>query len=241
MKRLAILLALACLLLSGCATQQPEEYKIAQGTEWENTVRVLRGKEDGAAVYVIGGVHGDETAGWTAANRVKDWDVKAGTVYILSPANVYGAEHDQRETRSKRDLNRNFPGDPEGWDAERIAASIYADIADKRPAIVLDLHETRGAARPERDDLSNSIILYDVAPVADLVWGLLEDSASGALGDVPLTLLGSPPEGSVNRTVSEELKIPVITVETWRGEELGTRVERQLDIVDYVLRHYALR
>lgn len=240
MKRFAILLTLLCLLVSGCAARS-EEYKIAQGTEWENTVRVLRGKADGPAVYLIGGVHGDETAGWTAANRVKDWELKAGTVYVLSPANVYGAEHDQRETRSKRDLNRNFPGNPDGWDAERIAASIYADVADKRPALVLDLHETRGATQPERDDLSNSIILWDVAPVSDLVWGLLEDSAAGTLGDVPLTLLGSPPEGSVNRTVSENLGIPVITVETWRGEELETRVKRQLGIVDYVLRHYGLR
>ncbi len=240
MKRLGLLLALICLLASGCAAK-PEEYAIARGTEWENTVRVLRGAEDGPAIYVIGGVHGDETAGWTAADRVKDWKLKAGTVYVLSPANVYGAENDQRETRSKRDLNRNFPGDPEGWDAERIAASIYADIADKAPTLVLDLHETRGAAQTERDDLSNSIIADDIAPIAELVWGLLEDSAAGTLGDVPLTLYGSPPEGSVNRTVSEQLGIPVITIETWRGDALETRVERQLAIVDYVLRHYGLR
>ena len=159
---------------------------------------------------------------------------KAGTVYILSPANVYGAEHDKRTTRSDRDLNRNFPGDPEGWDAERIAASIYEDVEACSPDLLLDLHETKGPqeSAPERDDLRNAVIVNDVAQISDLVWELTVE------GD--LTLMGSPPEGSVNRTVSEQLGIPAITLETWRGEALKERVARQIRFVEKVLTFYGM-
>jgi len=215
-----------------------ERYAVAAGTEWENTITLRRGGENGATVYIIGGIHGDETAGWTAANLLREVCPRAGTVYVLSPANVYGAEHDQRTTKSMRDLNRSFPGDPEGWDAERIAASIYGDIAERRPDIVLDLHETRGPQEnaPERDDLRNSIIVNDVSPIGELIWALTVDGVSGEA----LTLLGSPPEGSVNRTVSEQLGIPVITLETWRTEPLSARVARQIAFTEAVLRFYGL-
>ena len=215
-----------------------ENIVISAGTEWENAVTVRRGASNGAVIFVIGGIHGDETAGWKAANLLKEVCPRAGTVFVLSPANTYGAAHDQRTTKSMRDLNRDFPGDPEGWDAERIAASIYAEIERCGPDLVLDLHETKGpqADAPERDDLRNTIIVNDVGPIADLVWALTVEDAAGE----PLDLLGSPPAGSVNRTVSEQLGIPVITLETWRGEELSARVARQLAFAEAVLRFYGM-
>ncbi len=216
------------------ADAEEERYFIAEGTEWENTVVVRRGAQEGPSVYIVGGIHGDETAGWTAANLLKEVCPKAGTVYILSPANVYGAEHDKRTTRSDRDLNRNFPGDPEGWDAERIAASIYADVEACSPDLLIDLHETKGPqeSAPERDDLRNAVIVNDVAQISDLVWELTVE------GD--LTLMGSPPEGSVNRAVSEQLGIPAVTLETWRGEVLKERVARQIRFVEKVLTFYGM-
>lgn len=216
------------------AEAEEERYLIAEGTEFENTVVVRRGVQEGPSVYIVGGIHGDETAGWTAANLLKEVCPKAGTIYILSPANVYGAEHDKRTTRSDRDLNRNFPGDPEGWDAERIAASIYADVQERSPDLLLDLHETKGPqeSAPERDDLRNAVIVNDVAQISDLVWELTVE------GD--LTLMGSPPAGSVNRTVSEQLGIPAITLETWRGEALKERVARQIRFVEKVLTFYGM-
>ena len=218
-----------------CEAEAGEErYAIAGGTEWENTVVVRRGVEEGPAIYIVGGIHGDETAGWAAADLLKELCPRAGTVYILSPANVYGAEHDKRTTRSDRDLNRCFPGDPEGWDAERIAATIYEDVEERSPDLLLDLHETKGPqeSAPERDDLRNTVIVYDMAPVGDLVWELTVE------GD--LTLMGSPPAGSINRTVSEQLGIPAITLETWRGEALRERVERQIRFVREVLTFYGM-
>lgn len=257
--RRSLLLSLALLpLLAGCVPTRPslsqpegdpalgpapperEEYLLLEGTEWENAVCVLRGAEEGPAVYVVAGLHGDETAGWTAAGRLKDGPLRAGTLYILSPANTYGAEHDRRTTRSDRDVNRNFPGDPGGTDAQRIAAAIYEDIRDKAPALVLDLHEAR-EHQGERDDLGSSVIVGSLDGVEDLVMNILLDSGDGELCASPFDLFSSPPEGSLNRTVTLELGIPTITVETAREEELERRVDDHLEMLDYILKFYAMR
>lgn len=224
-----------------------EEYLLLEGTQEENTVQVLRGKEDGPTIYIVAGVHGDEVAGWLAGNLLKQATLKAGTLYILSPANTYGAGQNQRKTKSDRDLNRNFPGNSDGWDAERIAASIYADIRDKQPELVLDLHEAIAkeddyeALGANYDALGNSLICQSLDGIGELVLDALLTSEAGELCSGALALYGSPPTGSLNRTVTEELGIPVITVETLRAELLAQRVQNQLELVEFVLEHYGMR
>jgi len=224
------------LLLSGCAAPS-EAYRLLPDSELEIPVYVREGGQDGPAIYVVGGTHGDETAGWQAGIELRQAEIQAGTLYVAAPLNAYGAEHDQRKTRQERDLNRNFPGDPAGCDAEQIAWAVFEDIRDKQPALVLDLHEAR-VPEGSRDDLRSSIICGDVQSIGDLVLDLLEAFREE---DRPLALYGSPPAGSLNRTVTEELGIPVITVETGRDEALARRVERQLAIVDFVLTWYNMR
>lgn len=226
---------------------QKEEYLLLEGTEEENTVQVLRGQEDGPVIYVVAGVHGDEQAGWRTGNLLKEATVTAGTVYIVSPANLYGAQVDQRRTRENRDLNRNFPGDPAGCDAERIAYSIFTDIADKSPALVLDLHEAipkeddYEALRSNYDALGNSLICHSLESIGEMVLDLLQATEEGTLCAAPFILYSAPPRGSVNQTVTTELGIPTITVETLRSEPLAQRVRNQLEIVEYVLEYQGLR
>lgn len=270
-KRAVLLFALALVLLSACGKkgleQEPDlwvladfencfqqtyptaadEYTLAPGTTGENTVTVLRGAEEGPTVYIVAGVHGDEQAGWRAGNLLKTATVKAGTVYIVSPANQYGAQNDQRRTKSLWDLNRSFPGTPDGCDAEQIACAIFNDIRDKQPDIVLDLHE----AVPKEDDyeklgsnydaLGNSLICQSLDDIGDLVLEAILRSEAGELCANPLVLYGSPPAGSVNQTVESLLGIPAITVETLRSEPLSQRVNNQLEIAEFVFEYYGLR
>ena len=214
------------------------QYPLMEGSEWENAVVCLKGEQDGPVIYFVCGLHGDETAGWTAGNLLKDATLKAGTVYILSPANLYGAQNDRRKTKSDRDANRYFPGDPNGFDAERIDDAIYRDIIDKAPDLVLDLHE--GLVHTDgTDDLGNSVICEDVSLMSDLIWDVMVKAESGGLCG-GLTLYGTPPEGSLNREVTKQLGIPVITVETSRGEALAQRVDKQLELAEFILSHEGL-
>ena len=225
----------------GCFLQsfetQVSQYPLLEETELELTVTHLHGGEEGASLYVIGGLHGDELAGWYAGELLKKTTIQAGDVYILAPANAYGAEHEQRATQSDRDLNRNFPGNPEGVDAQQVANAIFEDIREKQPALVLDLHEAR-THTDGKDNLGNSIICLDIGPVEELIFDLLSQIS---LASCSLDLFGSPPTGSVNRTVSEVLGIPVITLETSRDEPLPLRVRTQLRVAEFVLDWYGVR
>ena len=71
-------------------------YKLAEGTDIENEVVVLKGQEEGPVIYIVAGVHGDEIAGWMTGNLVKKVGIKAGTVHILAPANRWGASAEPR-------------------------------------------------------------------------------------------------------------------------------------------------
>ena len=234
----SLLLAAALLFVPACRTRRAESYEIAADTQHPLTVRVFSGAADGPAVYIVGGIHGDEEAGWRAAEDLGAAKITAGTLYLLSPANPFGAENGTRFMADGRDLNRNFPGGDDGWDTSKTAMAIYQDIAEKRPALVIDLHEAEGDGA--WDDLRDSIIVSDVSRCADLVLGLLTAAESGELPVKDLTLYGSPTKGSLNQAVADGLGIPVITVETNQTEMLETRMQKQARIVEYVLAFYGL-
>ncbi len=237
--------AAACGYVRDAGTKEEEarrsEYRLLEGTGLELAAVRIEGvdQDSGGTLYIVGGIHGDEKAGWMAGEILKDMEISAGTVYIVSPANRYGAGKDQRNTREDRDLNRNFPGDPDGCDAQRIAWAIYSDIRDKKPDLALDLHEARPGTQ-NRDALGNSLICRSIDGIGDLILEILTKSAGGEICSGAFTLYGSPPPGSINRTVSDELGIPVITVETFREDELDIRVRNHLEIAGLVMRYYGL-
>ena len=43
-----------------------------------------------------------------------------------------------------------------------------------------------------------------------------------------------------NNTITTQLGIPTITVETFRGYEMERRIGDQLDVVQYVIRYYGM-
>ena len=217
-----------------------EEYTLLEGEELENTVHVLRGAEEGPSVYLVSGLHGDELAGWYAGTLLRDCTIKAGTLYLIAPANTYGAVENQRRTKDNRDANRYFPGDAQGWDAEQIAASIYGDIEDKAPDIVLDLHEAH-TGRAGYDALGNTVICESLDGIGDMVFALIVASEVGEVGSSPLSLYSAPPNGSINQIVTRELKIPTMTVESYREEPIAQRVDHHLGIVEFVLEQYEMR
>ena len=220
------------------------EYRLLEGTALELTAVRIQGEEpdspgEGGTLYIVGGIHGDEKAGWMAGELLKDMEISAGTLYIVSPANRYGAGKDQRNTEEDRDLNRNFPGDPDGCDAERIAWAIYSDIRDKKPDLALDLHEARPGGE-NSDALGNSVICQSPDGIGDLVLEILTQSAEGDMCSGAFTLYGSPPPGSINRIVTDELGIPVMTVETFREDDLEIRVKNHLEIARLAMRYCGL-
>ena len=214
-------------------------YLIGAGTEFENEVTVISSKQTGASFYVVAGVHGDEEAAWRAGELLKKAKIKAGTLYILAPANRQGATANPRSryVTGYLDLNRNFPGTDQGNLAQMMAYSIFEDIKSVNPSFVLDLHE----ARPEKethDFLGSSLIFTDLGEKSDLLMQIILETQQGTLCSEAFNYFSPAPNGSINKTVSQELAIPTITIETFRGYPMETRVSDQLCMVGRIFQEY---
>ena len=230
---------------AGCFSNDYEvvrtSYLIGEGTEFENEVTVISSKQKGASFYIVAGVHGDEEAAWRAGELLKKAKIKAGTLYILAPANRQGATANPRSryVTGYLDLNRNFPGKEQGNLAQMMAYAIFVDIKSINPSFVLDLHE----ARPEKEDhdfLGSSLVFTDLGEKSDLLMQIILETQQGALCSKSFNYFSPAPNGSINKTVSQELTIPTLTVETFRGYSMETRVSDQLGMVGRLLQEYEM-
>ena len=215
-------------------------YKLMECALTETEVLQIHSANDGPCVYVVGAVHGDERAAWYAALLLREATISCGDLYILAPANANGVGNLTRYVTGRQDLNRSFPGDPSGNEAERLADAIFSDIADKKPSIVLDLHEAIVLTQ-DRDFLGSTYIFTDLAGMEDLFFDLLAATGDGDICHNEFGFNGPGPEGSINATVTRSLRIPVITVETFRGFSIERRVYDQLDTVQFVLEYLGMR
>ena len=216
-----------------------DTYKLLEGTDYEMEVYHIASENPGETVYIVGGVHGDERAGWFAGKLLRKATISSGELYVLAPANAKGAKELKRYV-DEDDMNRCFPGKADGTPGEQVANAIYTDIADKNPGFLFDLHEaiiyTEG-----RDFLGSSLIFTDLEKMGDMFFDLLFATQDGELCSVPFGYNGPGPIGSINNTVTTNLGIPTITVETFRGFDIYQRVSDQLDIVEYVLKYKGMR
>ena len=221
-------------------------YKLMEGELTETEVVHIHSENQGPTIYVVGAVHGDEKAAWYTAILLEKATIKSGDLYLLAPANANGARNDSRYVTEKQDLNRVFPGDPEGKEAERLADAIFTDIADKAPDLVLDLHEAI-IYNSSRDFLGSTYIFTDLEVFAkkydlDVMFlDLLFATEEGTICHNAFGSTGPGPEGSINATVTRELRIPVITVETFRGFDIYRRVYDQLDTIQFILQYLDMR
>ncbi len=112
------------------------------GSMLDTLVVAVRGAQPGSTLCVIGGVHGDEINGVEIARRLYaslDPAEVAGTVIIVPALNAYGFRTGNRYLPDRRDLNRYFPGSPNGNTAEIIAHAVFAQVRQHCNALI-DLH-----------------------------------------------------------------------------------------------------
>jgi len=128
------------------ATKQLQNHVVtdASGTEVSIPVGVARGDGAGPTVTVIGGVHGTEYAAQDAVLRFwQELDASAlsGTVNVVlmaDPTAVVGRSAYVSPSDGKN-LNRVWPGDPDGTMTERIAHLITTEFI-KDSVAVIDVH-----------------------------------------------------------------------------------------------------
>lgn len=168
-------------------------------------VTVFNGLRPGPSLFVTAAVHGDEINGVEAIRRLQlDIDPirMRGTLVLVPVANPIAFMQMTREMPDGRDLNRCFPGSPNGSLTSQVAATLFNKIV-RRCDHGIDLH----TAAAGRSNLAHLRADMRHAGVRRLV------AAFGAE-----FVLDMPGRATMMRAAAARRGVPVICVEA--GETL---------------------
>lgn len=174
-------------------------------TEMKMPVEVIRGKKEGAVLFISGAIHGDEINGVEIIRRLLNHDALehiSGTLIAVPIVNVFGFNERSRYLPDRRDLNRCFPGSPHGSLGSQLAHMFMQEIVAKSTHGI-DLHT--GAFH--RDNLMQIRANLDDPETLRLA------KAFGA----PVAINASVRDGSLREAAAEQ-KLPMLLYEA--GEAL---------------------
>ena len=116
--------------------------ELFEGVPVSTPVLVVNGALPGPTLCMTAAVHGDELNGIEMVRRVMH-DLEplkvSGAVIGIPIVNVQGFRRGSRYLPDRRDLNRYFPGNPNGSAAARIAYSFFNELVSNCDALI-DLH-----------------------------------------------------------------------------------------------------
>lgn len=163
-------------------------------------VEVIHGREEGPVLFVTAAIHGDEINGVEIIKRLLHSRIFArmkGTLIAVPIVNVFGFNAKQRYLPDRRDLNRCFPGAPDGSLASQLAWAVTQEVI-KRSTHGIDLH-TGAIHRTNLPHIRASIDDPNVQHMAE---------AFGA----PLIIHSGLRDGSL-REAARDLGVPVLLFE----------------------------
>ncbi|MEW5760097.1 MAG: succinylglutamate desuccinylase/aspartoacylase family protein [Candidatus Thermoplasmatota archaeon] len=163
-------------------------------------ISVIYGEAEGPRLFVCAASHGDEMNG-VGIIRELIYDVDHsklnGLLVCIPVLNIPGFTLRLRYLPDGRDLNRNFPGKPEGNYAQRIANAIFTEVLQQCD-YGIDIH-TAGVGRSNMMQTRADMLNKEVAKIA---------KAYGT--EIILDDVGA--NGTLRRTATEA-GIPTISVE----------------------------
>lgn len=112
------------------------------GLSLPTPVLIINGENAGPTLCLTAAVHGDELNGIEIVRRIMyDTDPSAlsGRLIGVPIVNVPGFQQGSRYMPDRRDLNRNFPGDPKGSLAARVAHSFFNEVI-RHCDMLVDIH-----------------------------------------------------------------------------------------------------
>ncbi len=233
------------------------------GEPYETTVYINTGPEPGPAVMVVGGTHGNEPAGWTAAEQLANLVPDRGRFLVIPRANTVAIDHFVRTFPELGDLNRLYPGRPDGLPMERLAWEITRLVGEYRVQVFIDLHESWGFYQdrvcPSTAFLGQTVAVANKPQAVDLLSPIVDRLNARLVGKEQFSLLvfgrpgGSPPPpnspptplpserqggyGGTSTNMLARTYPPLITVliETSTQLPLSRRVGFHLEIVRQIL------
>jgi predicted deacylase len=181
--------------------------ELFEGVPISTPVLVLNGSQPGPTLCLTAAVHGDELNGIEMVRRVMHDltpDKVSGAIIGVPIVNVQGFRSGTRDLPDRRDLNRYFPGNPNGSAAARIAHSFFINVVTKCDALI-DLH-TGSNERANLPQIRADLRDPDVVTLTQ--------------GFGSMVILHSTPEIGTLRHAATRAGIPAVTLEAGGPSQL---------------------
>ena len=135
---------------------------------WAGTPKALDvfkifGREPGPTVMILGGIHGNEPAGFLSADLFADVTLKRGNLIVLPRVNLESIVRFKRGTAG--DMNRKFQGDL-SQDPDRDFVELVKSLM-RESDLFLNLHEGSGYYRPAYESEIANPNRYGQSIIAD--------------------------------------------------------------------------
>jgi predicted deacylase len=107
---------------------------LSDHTQVNLSVHVIHGRRNGPTIFVSAGIHGDEVIGVEIVRRLlraPNLAALRGTLIVVPIVNTYGFLNHSRYLPDRRDLNRSFPGNPNGSLASRLAHLFLTEVVSR--------------------------------------------------------------------------------------------------------------
>jgi predicted deacylase len=211
-----------------CSLELPVS-RLPSGTPIHMPVHVFRSRQEGPAILLSGGMHGDEVNGIEIIRKfLKSGiasQIRRGSIIAMPIINVYGFINFSRDVPDGKDVNRSFPGNPDGSLASIVAHTMSTCILPEID-FGIDFH-TGGASRTNYPQ-----IRYEEEDE-------LAEEVSRAFA-APFTLHSNVIEGSFRET-ARSLNKSVMVFEGGETLRLDRKtVEEGLDGIKRVLQYYGM-
>jgi len=249
-----VLIALFCLaptLVAKPTVTAPKTQtgQLAKGTAWQTPYYIMDTGKSGPTVIVTGGMHGNEPAGYRAAEQIRHWPIAKGKLIVIPATNVPGLKANTRNMpdvdKELANLNRNFPGEGKKNKARGLIASDIWKLTQRlKPQWVIDLHEgyefnkSHKPPKGKKKSVGSSII-YFKGPQMDPLIQKMQQAVNNTVEDPDrkFTLLSRGPiNTSYARAAVKHLGAKGMILETtFKDQPLSTRTRQHRIMVNVLL------
>ncbi len=239
--------AFSALPMAAAAEAEIRSGLIGPGTSWETPWRVTESGKPGPTVVLVAGLHGNEPAGFLAAEQIMDWPISRGRLVVLPKVNRLGLAANTRwfpETRNDpalRDLNRNFPKQDRSEAVTPLCQAVWKFVSQQQPDWFFDLHEGFDVHRLNSKSVGSSVIAF---PESSRFAKILLKSVNDDIApERQFDLLANrgPIVGSLARACGESLGAQSFILETtFKSQPISLRTRQHRRMVSTALQQIGI-
>jgi len=229
------------------SSEKPEHYvtrksgKLLPGTAYETTYYVIESNKPGPTVFVVGGVHGNEPAGYLAADQVANYRISSGKLVVLPRANVRAIQQNRRYASGDPDLNRSFPQAATETPDTPLATAIWDLLKAHKPKFVIDMHEGVDYYKAGTGSVGQTVIYHPNSEAQATATAIVNAMNAQIQESIrKFTLLRYPVQGGLTRASADYLGTYSMELETSQKQTLSTRIDLQLKMLGVALDRFGM-